>query len=179
MHFRNFKRNHPLTEAQYNFYSCWYTAVIWELVGTKGFRSDPEWIAKQIRPAISAAEARRSISDLLQLGLVERSKSGRLVKTQLNLVTANEVASSAIAQWHRAMIQRAADSIDSVPREQREISSLTCSVSSSTVKKIKERIQKFRQEILEMASQDPNPEIVYQMNFQIFPQTNTEDDKIK
>jgi uncharacterized protein (TIGR02147 family) len=102
-----------------------------------------------------------------------------LVKTQLNLLTENEVVSSAIAQWHRDMIKRGADSIDSVPREQREISSVTCSMSLATAKKIKEKVQKFRQEILDIASQDRFPEVVYQVNFQMFPQSNTEDDNIK
>jgi uncharacterized protein (TIGR02147 family) len=179
MHYRNFKRNHPLTEAQYNFYSCWYTAVIWELAGVPGFQSNPEWIAKKIRPNITPSEARKALADLVQLGLLERSKNGRLVKTQLNLLTENEVVSSAIAQWHRDMIKRGADSIDSVPREQREISSVTCSMSLATAKKIKEKVQKFRQEILDIASQDRFPEVVYQVNFQMFPQSNTEDDNIK
>lgn len=178
MHFSNFKRNYPLTEAQYNFYACWYTPVIWELAGVPGFKDDPEWIAKRIKPNLTVPEVRKALAELEQLGLLERTPDGHLKKTKVNLRTANEVVSSAIAQWHREMIRRAGESIDSVPREQRDISSITCSMSLETAQKIKEKVQKLRKELLEIVSQDPSPTVVYQLNFQLFPQTEIEDDDL-
>lgn len=179
LNFREFKKSHPLTEAQYSFYTEWYMPVIWELAGIPGFQDDPEWIAKRVIPNITPAQVRKALTDLEQLGLLIRSEKGLLVKSQSNLRTKDEVASTAIAQWHREMIKRAAESIDLVPREKRDISSITCSMSQGMAKKIKEKIQKFRKELLEMASQDPSPTVVYQLNFQLFPQTEVEDEDQK
>lgn len=179
MHFAGFKKNHPLTEAQYNFYSHWYTPVIFELVGVSGFKNDPEWIAKKIKPNITVTEVRKAISDLEQLGLIERTKNGQFKKTKVNLRSADQVVSSAIAQWHREMIRRGSESIDLFPREQRDISSITCSMSVATAKKIKEKVQKFRKDLLDIAAQDPSPTAVYQLNFQFFPQTQIGEDDLK
>ncbi len=179
MHFNDFKKTHPLTESQYNFYALWYMPVIWELAGIPGFQDDPEWIAKQILPNISTSQAKKALAELVQLGLLVSSKKGNLVKTQAILRTTDEVASSAIAQWHREMLKRAAESIDLISREKRDISSITCSMSLPTAKKIKEKIQKFRKELMEIASQDPSPKMVYQLNFQFFPQAEIEEKDLK
>ena len=177
INFQEFRRSHPLTESQYNFYAFWYMPVIWELAGVPGFQDDPEWIAKRIIPNITVSQAKKAVAELVLLGLLVKSAQGNLVKSQVNLRTTDEVASSAIAQWHREMMKRAAESIDLTAREKRDISSITCSMSLPMAKKIKEKVQKFRKELMEMASQDPSPTMVYQLNFQLFPQADVEDEE--
>jgi len=170
MHFNEFKKAHPLSEAQYNFYAFWYMPVIWELAGISSFQNDPEWIAKTILPNITTSQAKKALAELVQLGLLVPSKKGSLVKAVASVRTTDEVASSAIAQWHREMIRMGAESIDLFPRDKRDISSITCAMSLSTAQKMKEKIQKFRKEMMDLASQDPSPHMVYQLNFQFFPQ---------
>jgi uncharacterized protein (TIGR02147 family) len=175
MHFNDFKKSHPLTESQYNFYAFWYMPVIWELAGIPGFQDDPEWVAKRILPNITTSQAKKALAELVQLGLLVPAKNGMLIKAKASLRTTDEVASSAIAQWHREMIKRAAESIDLISREKRDISSITCSMSLHTAKTIKEKIQVFRKELMDIATQDPSPNMVYQLNFQFFPQAEIED----
>jgi uncharacterized protein (TIGR02147 family) len=67
------------------------------------------------------------------------------------------------------MMKRAAESIDRFPRDKREISSLTFGVSEAAARKIKDKIQKFRKELVEVISDDNPATAVYQMNFQLFP----------
>lgn len=179
MHFNDFKKNNPLTESQYNLYAFWYIPVICEMAGLPGFKNDPEWIAKKLKPNITTSEARKALAQLVQLQLLVPTKNGKLVKAKMNLRTTDEVASTAIAQWHRDMMKLAADSIDLIPRDQRDISSITCSMSLNTAKKIKEKIQKFRKEIMEFAAQDESPNMVYQLNFQLFPQAEIDEEGSK
>jgi uncharacterized protein (TIGR02147 family) len=176
LHFNDFKKHYPLSEAQFNFYARWYTPVIWELVGVRGFKNDAEWIARKIKSKITTAEIKQALSDLVKLGLLERTKTGKLKKTTMNVVITTQVGSSAMAQWHYDMIKRGADSIQSIPRDQRDITSVTCSMSLTTVEKIKEKVRKFRKELVEMTAQEPSPTMVYQLNFQLFPHTEIEDD---
>src|SRR6185295_19707366 len=56
--YRKFRELHPLKSAQFDFYAKWHCIVVRELVGFKGFREDPRWIASAVEPAITAAEAR-------------------------------------------------------------------------------------------------------------------------
>ena len=61
--------------------------------------------------------------------------------------------------------------LDELPREERDISTLTLCVAESAVEDLKERVRAFRRELLAFAELDPNPERVVQVNFQIFPLT--------
>lgn len=174
IHFNGFKKSHPLMESQYNFYAFWYMPVIWELAGIAEFKEDPAWIAQALIPHITTSQAKKALIDLTQLGLLTRNEKGTLVKAMVSLRTPNEVASSAIAQWHREMIKRSAESIDLISRDRRDISSITCSMSLKTFQKLKEKIQLFRKELMDIAVQDPSPNMVYQVNFQLFPQAEVE-----
>ena len=103
------------------------------------------------------------------LGLVERDSEGNLRQTRTNVGTPDEVTASSAAQCLRDMMKKASDSIDLVPRQKRDISAITFTLSESSAAQIKEKIQKFRKEILEIVSRDGSHDSVYQLNFQFFP----------
>jgi uncharacterized protein (TIGR02147 family) len=166
-----FKRIHPVSEAQFNYFSSWYMVAIRELVDLRNFQEDPEWIASRIQPRIEPHQAKRAIEELLLLGMIKRDADGRLKVTSTNISTPDEVASSIVAQFHRELMKKAMDSIDTIPRERREISALAMGVSEKTMQIVKRKIQAFRQELVSIVSCDEAPDMVYQLNFQFFPLT--------
>jgi uncharacterized protein (TIGR02147 family) len=166
-----YKKIHPISEAQFNYFSHWYMVAVRELVTLPLFREDPDWIASQVRPEIKPEEAKKAVDELLKLGLLQRNPQGKLIATTANVSTADEVASKIVAHFHREMMNRAMDSVDTVSRENREISALAMGVSEKTMKAVKERIQLFREELVSLVSQDECPNMVYQLNFQFFPLT--------
>lgn len=76
--------------------------------------------------------------------------------------------------YHRAMLARASEAIDRVPRDEREISSITVCVSHEVMLRLKERIRDFRRELLQLAELEGKPERVVQINFQLFPLSKKE-----
>jgi uncharacterized protein (TIGR02147 family) len=160
---------HPLSEAQYQFFGSWYYVIVRVLVGLPGFKENPEWIAKKINPAITPAEAKRALQELLKLGLIERNEKGHLVQSNPNLTTSDAVTSSSLALFHHEMTKKAAESIDRVPRAKRDLSAMSLGISSETAGKIKEMTEKFRKDIVELANKDTAPNSVYQLNFYFFP----------
>jgi len=74
-----------------------------------------------------------------------------------------------VANYHRAMMARAAESLDLIPRDEREISSVTLCISEARMGLIKERIVRFRAELLQLANEDAKPDRVVQINLQLFP----------
>ena len=74
-----------------------------------------------------------------------------------------------IVSYHRAMMDRAMASIDLVPAAQRDISSLTLCLSAQGLRAFKERIQRFRKELLELSALEQRPAQVVQINVQLFP----------
>jgi len=166
---KGFQKIYPLKQAEFSYYACWYYIPVRELVSLVDFQEDPQWVAKKVFPVISVSEAAQALRDLEILGLLCRAPSGKLMQAQKTVTTANEVTSSSVANYHREMLQRAADSIDTVPRTQREISAACIPVSKATAAIIKTMLQEFRHEVLSLAAQDDSPETIYQVNMQLFP----------
>lgn len=172
---KGFQKIHPLQQAEYAYYANWYYIPVRELALLPEFVEDAKWIAGKIFPAISEGEATKALRDLEALGLLTR-RDGRLVQAQRSLNTDNEVSSSAIARYHKDMLSKAADSIEAVPRANREISAACVPLSRAAAAKIKARIQEFRREILVIAAEDNSPETVYQINMQLFPLSQWDED---
>jgi len=166
---RSYRKIHPLNSSQFNYFAKWYFIVIRELVDLKCFREDYSWISKTIDPPITTIEAERAVKELLKLGLLTRNSKGRLVQTNPNISTTDEVSGSSVAHYHKEMSNRAVQSIDNVSREKRELSAITLGMSLETAKKIKEMIQSFRKRVVEVVSQGSKPSAVYQINLQLFP----------
>ncbi|HWA78597.1 MAG TPA: TIGR02147 family protein [Polyangiaceae bacterium] len=167
--FQSYRQAHKLEIAHAAYYSDWYMPAIRELVASASFREDPEWIADQLIPKIAPLQARRALEILMDLGLLVRNASGHLVQSDPLLSTGPETRGLHIAAFHRAMTQRAIESIDLVPAGERDISSLTLCLGRGGLRALKERLQRFRRELLELSALETDPEQVVQLNFQLFP----------
>ena len=169
MRSRSFRYIHPLRQDQYRYYAEWYNIPIRELTILPEFSENPGWIARSLLPPISPQQAQKALDLLLQLGLLERDESGRLVQADAFISTGDEVTSTSVANYHREMIQKGSEALDRFPGPDRDISSVTMALSEKGFQEIKSLIQKFRKELLAIANQDRHPEGVYQVNFQLFP----------
>ena len=159
----------------FEYFSKWYYPAIRELVCCEGFSEDPEWIARQLRPRITTAQARRALDVLVNLGLLERDDDGALVQGEPLLSTGPEVRSLAVGNFHRQMMKRAADAIETVDREKREISGTTVALTPEGFEMFKAKIQQLRAELLELSAEQTGPTRVVQFNFQAFPLAEIEE----
>lgn len=167
--FQRYRQAHKLDIAHAAYYSDWFMPAIRELAASPHFREDPEWIADQLVPPIPPLHARRAVETLIDLGLLVRDPSGKLKQADALLSTGPQTRGLHIAAFHRAMTQRALESIDLVPAAERDISSLTLGVGRNGLRALKERLQAFRRELLELSALETEPEQVIQLNFQLFP----------
>jgi uncharacterized protein (TIGR02147 family) len=166
---QTYRKIHPLRESQYQYFACWYYSVVRELVGLPGFREDARWIAAHTIPHIQPQEAEEALTHLLKLGLLQRDENGKLIQAEKVVSTPAEVSSAFIANWHREYLKKAAESIDTVPRERRDISAVSLSFSKENIEVIKQMIAEFRKEIVQVALQESNRDALYQLNIQFFP----------
>jgi len=167
--FQRYRNAHKLDLAHAAYYSAWYMPAIRELAARADFRGDPSWIAVQLLPPIAPSEAARALETLLELGLLVKEEDGSIRQADALLSTGPETRGLHIASYHRAMMQRAMESIDLVAAHQRDISSLTLCLGEAGLRAFKERVQRFRKELLELSALEPKPEQVVQINFQLFP----------
>lgn len=164
-----FKKIFPLKTSQFNYYAHWYFVPIREMVGMPEFKEDYEWISKKLIPSVSTAEVKKSVSQLIDLGLLTRDENGKLIQTEKDISTGDQLTSASLAQFHRTMSRMAGESIERIPRDQRQITSVTLALSKDAFRKIKEMVQQLQASIVESANEDADTEKVYQINFQLFP----------
>lgn len=167
--FQRYRQAHKLEIAHAAYYSDWYMPAIRELAASSQFREDPEWIADQLIPKITPLQAQQALEILADLKLLVRDSEGKLVQADALVSTGPETRGLHIAAFHRAMTQRAIESIDLVPAAERDISSLTLCVGRGGLQLLKERLQRVRRELLELSALEAEPEQVVQVNFQLFP----------
>ena len=72
-------------------------------------------------------------------------------------------------------MKKAAESIDSVPRDRRDISAVSLSFSKENIQAIKQMIAEFRNQIVQLALQESNRDALYQLNIQFFPISDVSD----
>ena len=157
-------------EAQ-SYYRNWFNIVVRELLLVRGFERDPVWIAKQFDPPLKLSEAQEDLRTLETLGLVTVGSDGRLKQSDAWVSVNDEVGSTLLRQFHRTMIEKASQALDKYSSSEREVSSMTMSLSESSAQKIKKLMQKFQSEVLAVAHTDDPGARVYQLNFQLFPLT--------
>jgi uncharacterized protein (TIGR02147 family) len=167
--FRPFRETRRLEPAQAEYHSTWYLPVIRELCRRPDFEEDPKWIAGQLEPAISTQEAKQALATLQTLGLLYRDEDGHLKQTDTLLTTGPGPLGHHVFNYHRAMLERAAVALDLIPREERQISSVTVCVSQDKLLELRQRVADFRRDLLQLAEIDNEPERVVQINFQVFP----------
>ena len=168
---RRFRVARRIDGELFTYLSHWYYPAVRELAARADFKDDARWIANQLRPKISSADAGAALRLLLSLGLLVRDpQSGRIVRGEPTITTEHEVRSLAAANFHRQMLERAAASIDTVPRELRDLAALTVCARPETAALVKQRIHKFREELTQLCDADSaGCTTVYQFNVQWFP----------
>jgi len=167
--FKRHRATHKLAAEQAAYHSAWYIPAIRELAAREDFRQDPRWIARTMQPSITSAQATRALRVLEKLELLRRDADGRLRQASPIVTTGVGPLPHHIVSYHRGMLQSASRALDAVPRDEREISSLTLCVSHEVMLELKQRIREFRGELLHAAEQQGAPERVVQINFQLFP----------
>jgi uncharacterized protein (TIGR02147 family) len=170
--YRRYRNSFRLDDAHAAYHSEWYVPAIRELAACQGFREDPRWIARTLQPAISTKQAEQALAVLERLGLLVRDASGKLVHNEPTLTTGEDrPLGHHVTTFHRAMLERAAEALDSVPRQEREIASLTLGLSPERARTFKARLQALRRELLDASLDDADgdPTRVVQINFQMFP----------
>lgn len=167
-------KNVRLLEAdQFEYWSNWYCPAIREMILLPHFKEDPSWIADNLIPKITPAQARRTLELLERLSLVERGPEGRLVLRDASISSGAEVFSLAVTNYHKQMVGAALESIEGVRGKERDVSSVTIAVDPAQMDALKKEVGEFRRRLLALTA-DPGQrsERVYQLNVQLFPLTS-------
>ncbi|MDO8520068.1 MAG: TIGR02147 family protein [Deltaproteobacteria bacterium] len=168
---KEFKKAHPLTEAQYALFSHWYYPVLLEMIRFKtGEKKNAKWIARQINPPVPLRDINQAVKKLKALGLIVVDDNGNLSGKEAMLSTPDEVQSILVGNFHVQMSELAAKSVTTAHPADRELSSLTTATTPAGFQRAKKEIQEFRKKlhsILEAAGEGEG-QMVAHLNLQLF-----------
>ncbi|MEM7608285.1 MAG: TIGR02147 family protein [Myxococcota bacterium] len=171
----SFRKAQPLDLAHADYHSEWFIPAVRELAHRSDFVTDPAWIAKQLVPAITKAEAATALRVLRRLDmLLEETPGGLGPASPKDAIVSTGVQTKwvHIGTYHRTMMTRAAEAIDTIPAAQRDISSLTLCVDDGALEAIKEELHQLQRTLLALADDAKDPSQVIQIGFQLFPLSN-------
>lgn len=152
---------------QYEYLSNWHNVAVREILHVYRFRGDYEELAKMVQPAITAEQAKQAVVILEKVGLVQKDAEG--VYTLTTEHVSSNAYSPAIENYLLNSLDMAKKSVDAFAREEREISSVTMSVSRQGYGEIIKELQAFRNRIREIVANNSDPDRAYQFNFQVYP----------
>lgn len=169
------KRLRALRENQQDYYQNWHNVAIREALGVIDIDRNFADLGQFLRPSIPASQAKSAIETLHALDLIDKNPDGywkpidQAVEPSANIPTQN------IRQFQKNMMEKAMEALDRIPREQRNISCTTFSVSEQGMQTIMAKVDDFRKQILDIIRADQHEDRVVQFNIQVFPLTQQEE----
>jgi uncharacterized protein (TIGR02147 family) len=140
--------DNPLPPDQFAVIADWWHLAILELARTRGFQSCPLWIAQKL--GISISQVRDAVGRLLRMKILKKT-GDRLKPANDWLMTSGEdIPSKFIRKFHKDLMQKAFDAIESQSVETRNLSSLVFSIDMSdaqTMRELKKIIVQFNRKV--------------------------------
>jgi uncharacterized protein (TIGR02147 family) len=158
-----------IESGAYEYYTKWYYAAVREVLAYFPFNADYASLAQMTVPEIGVREAKKAVALLLKLGFIKRSRAGRYELTSRFITTGEEWRSIAVRRFQKETIGLALKALDDVPKEQRDISTVTVTLSEDGFARMREKLKAFRREVLELAHQEGNADAAYHLNLQLIP----------
>lgn len=156
-----------LREQEFAAIANWQDYALLGLANLDSNKADSRWISERL--GIPVAQARATLNRLTELGII-KIEGGSFYQTGKPLATTQDVKSAAIRQFHRGLLQKAADSLDTVETAQRDFSAITMAIDPEKLSLAKKRIQLFRRQLCRELESGPQKD-VYTLAVQLFPLT--------
>jgi uncharacterized protein (TIGR02147 family) len=150
----------------FDLISDWVHFAILSLTETTSALMSPKWIAKRL--AINETQAKVAFQRLTEVGLIAE-KDGRWRQTGKPIKVENTVSTSTTKKFHRQMIEKALESLETDPMEVRNFSSVTLAMDPADIPYATERIKQFRRELQAELEMRGTPKEVYNLTIQIYP----------
>jgi len=149
------------------YFAHWIHMAVRELAVFSGL--DAAGIAELLRPGATIAEVTASLDLLERLELLKRAEDGAW-EYSFPRLTPGDVDPVVLRTLKRQMILLAQDRLAQPEGPDTHISSVTISVSKGRISRVREILERTRKELLaETAADDDPADQVLQVNFQLFP----------
>ncbi len=152
----------------------WYHYAILNLMRVKGFRPQPQWIAKRLN--LTLGEVQSAIERLQKVGILKiEGKIWRDVSSKFTSHSNNKKYSEAARENQMQLFKKAIEAIEQVSFENRYHSGVTLAMSESELTEAKEYIANFRKDFMKKFDKENEADGVYHISIGLFPLTKMRD----
>lgn len=159
----------PLDDVQVAYWESWIHVAVRSLLSCGRFRDEWERLGAMLRPRQSARRAREAVLLLERVGLAFRDEDGIWQVRDAFLRDGSPAQAPMVRHFHRQSLLLSLEAIESIPKELRDLSSLTVSIPPEGYPRIVEMIREFRSRVLAAVSGMDAPDRVYQLSLQLVP----------
>ncbi len=157
-----------LQSTQFEYLKDWYLAPLREVICKVDFKNDYAYLGRLLLPSISSAKAKDAVQTLSKLKLVKRK--GAIYKAMDKHIQAFQLVQSlAIRNFQKQAFLLGNFAHERIPKEQRDLSTITLSSSEDGFEKIKKLAKEFRKDVLKIVEESDSYNRVFQLNLQFFP----------
>lgn len=167
-------QSHMMRKDQYEYFSKWYHSAIRALIDVYDFEEDYVKLSQKLSPPVTPVQAKKAVRLLERLNLITRKDDGSFCITDKSVKASNEISQSAKNRYYLEYNRLAKNTISNYSPENREITSLTLSISANTYNIICKEIRQLKEKIIELANNDDQADRVYQYQNVFFPLTNND-----
>jgi uncharacterized protein (TIGR02147 family) len=172
-------QSHKVESDKYEFYQKWYYTAVREIINILPFSGDYTGLSSMVEPPITPAEARKAVALLERLGFIRRNAEGFYEQTAPFITTGEGWKSTAIRSFQKECLHLAERALDEIPKDTRDISTVTLTLDDNGFEMVRERIVAFQKELIGIAGACEKVNRVYQVDLQVFPMTKKIEDSGK
>ncbi len=184
-HFEKLQKMRPLacrelTEAQYRYFQNWQYPLVRSALDVFVYHGEEDAAAlgESCIPKLTATQVTTAVEALVQLGFVRKHR-GRYVPAEAHIKTQERWLSASISDYQQNIVELAKQSVVNIPKDLRDISTLTMALDSKQLDGIRKILAETRKSIVKIVNSMPSDECdsVYQLNFQLFPMMRKKDEQ--
>ncbi len=158
---------HDLSLDQYQVLSTWYYLALLNLLELPEEAHEAPHLATRLN--LPESKIRDALDRLLRLGMIEQVGE-RYRRTHLRYQTTEDISNSAIKRYHQETLELSDRALREVPPELRDFSSILLKLHPKNLKKIKDLVRSFQDEISDLVEGD-DPREIYHLNVHLYPVT--------
>lgn len=159
-----------IRDADFADISKWYHFAILSLIDTRNFIWSSNYVAAQL--GLTLSEAGLAMRDLQKAGLIQVDKKN--IKSNKKAVQiSSQIPSTSIKNYHKQMISKAAEALESVPTNKREYQSIGLALKPEDLPSLKTELDEFTDKLMAKYHKPDSP-MVYQIQVCVFPLTKEE-----
>ncbi len=159
-----------IQEDEEIFFSKCHHMTMRSLLGVHEFtKKDMRKVASMMIPVLTIDEARLSVELLQRLGMVIQNERGVYVVTDTYISTKEKWSTKAIHQYQLQNIKLSQVAIETLPKNERDISTVTFTINRSRMEELREKLQTFRDDMFRFSEEGSDDDAVMHLNLQLFP----------